>query len=114
MAKFSIVIPCFNQAAKISEAIESSLAQNYPDFEIAVTDNASTDGSGEIIDGYDGPRLKKYLCSDFVPKTDNWNRAYSAASDCEYLVTLHADDILSPHALRRRWRVRLSAVSRPR
>jgi glycosyltransferase involved in cell wall biosynthesis len=99
MAKFTIVIPCFNQMATIAEAINSSLVQNYSDYDIAVTDNASTDGSSMVIDGFDHPKLKKYLCADFVSKTDNWNRAYGVASDCEYLVTLHADDILSPDAL---------------
>ena len=38
---------------------------------------------------------------DAAGKTDNWNRAYRDAPDCEYLVTLHADDRLHPDALRR-------------
>jgi glycosyltransferase involved in cell wall biosynthesis len=45
----SIIIPCINAAAFVREAIESGLAQTYPNFEVIVVDDGSTDDSLGII-----------------------------------------------------------------
>ncbi|MFZ8477508.1 glycosyltransferase, partial [Staphylococcus aureus] len=66
---------------------------------VVVGDNGSKDRSPAIIDAFDDPRLIKRLHHETLPKTDNWNRAYRDAPDCEYLVTLHGDDRLAPDAL---------------
>lgn len=100
MPRFVIVMPCFNNAEVVGAALESALAQRHDDYSVVVCDNGSRDGSAQIIQRYSSPRLHAHLHADTVPKTENWNRAYEAASDCEYLVTLHADDQLDPLALR--------------
>jgi glycosyltransferase involved in cell wall biosynthesis len=48
----SIVIPCHNRAPYIADAIESVLSQNYPNTDLIVIDDNSTDGSWEIIERY--------------------------------------------------------------
>lgn len=48
----SIGITCFNAQETIARAIESALAQSWPNTEIIVTDDASSDGSREIIESY--------------------------------------------------------------
>ena len=100
MPRFCIVIPCFNNERTIAEAIDTALAQEHDDFMVVVGDNGSQDRSQAIIDGYDDPRLIKLLNLPTLGKTDNWNRAYNAAPDCQYLVTLHGDDRLASSALR--------------
>lgn len=45
----SIGMPAFNEAAHIGEAIASLLGQTYPHFELIISDNASTDGTYDII-----------------------------------------------------------------
>ena len=48
----SIIMPVFNTAPYLEEAVLSVLAQGYPDWELIITDDGSTDGSGEICDEY--------------------------------------------------------------
>lgn len=52
----SIVTPCLNRGKYVAEAIESVLAQNYPNFEHIITDGGSTDGTLEILKRY--PHLR--------------------------------------------------------
>ena len=52
----SIITPCLNRAAFIREAVESVLAQNYPNFEHIVMDGGSTDGTLDILRAY--PHLR--------------------------------------------------------
>jgi cellulose synthase/poly-beta-1,6-N-acetylglucosamine synthase-like glycosyltransferase len=49
--KLSLVIPACNEADTIGEAVKTVLAQDYPDLEIILVDDRSTDGTGAIIDG---------------------------------------------------------------
>ena len=48
----SIGMPVFNMEDHVGEAIESLLEQSYSNFELIVSDNASTDSTLEIVDGY--------------------------------------------------------------
>lgn len=57
--RVSITVPNFNKRAYISQAIKSVLRQTIEDLELAIVDDASTDGSAEIADQYarNDPRL---------------------------------------------------------
>ena len=58
--KVSVVIPCYNQARFLGEAIQSVLCQGYPDLEIIVVDDGSEDGTEEVASGYakEDPRVR--------------------------------------------------------
>ena len=49
MPRVSVIIPAYNAASFIGEAIESILAQSFQDFEIIVVDDGSTDGTAEVV-----------------------------------------------------------------
>src|SRR5919112_6190031 len=91
----TVVIPCYNQAHFLGEAIESVLSQSYRNFEIIVVDDGSTDETSEVASRYEEVRLIRQE-----------NRGLSGArntgirdSQGEFLVFLDADDKLLPGAL---------------
>src|ERR687890_1190879 len=53
----TVVIPCYNQAHFLGEAIESVLSQSYRNFEIIVVDDGSTDNTSEVASHYEEVRL---------------------------------------------------------
>lgn len=94
-ALVSVIIPCYNHGRYLSKAIESILKQTYPNFEIIVVDDGSTDNTKEIAQSY---REVKYVFQ--------FNQGLSAArntgidqSNGKYLVFLDADDWLLTDAL---------------
>jgi glycosyltransferase involved in cell wall biosynthesis len=50
--KVSIIIPAYNEEAYLAQTIKSALEQDYPDFEVIVVNNASTDPTEEIARGF--------------------------------------------------------------
>ncbi len=54
---FSVVIPTFNRAEMVSEAVASVLEQTFTDHEVVVVDDGSTDGTREALQPY-GDRIR--------------------------------------------------------
>lgn len=59
--KVSVIIPTYNCARYLPEAIESVLNQTYKDFEIIVVDDGSTDNTKEILSPYIEKGLVQYI-----------------------------------------------------
>src|SRR3546814_6585651 len=55
--RFSVIIPVHNKARHVAAAVESALAQSYPAHEVIVIDDASTDGSGDILARFEHPAI---------------------------------------------------------
>src|SRR3712207_1908731 len=91
----SVVIPCYNQAHFLGEAIESVLAQSYPNVEIIVVDDGSTDATSEVARSYPKVRLVRQENQGL----SGARNAGLARSEGEYVVFLDADDRLLPEAL---------------
>src|SRR5829696_5537524 len=91
----SVVIPCYNQAHFLGEAIESVLAQSHPNFEVIVVDDGSPDNTSEVAARYPGVRLVRQENQGL----SGARHAGLARSEGEYVVFLDADDRLLPEAL---------------
>jgi glycosyltransferase involved in cell wall biosynthesis len=91
----SVVIPCWNQAHYLGEAIESVLAQTHPLLELVVVDDGSGDNSSEVAARFPGVRRVRQPNMG-VAAARNRGLAESAG---EYVVFLDADDRLLPRAL---------------
>jgi glycosyltransferase involved in cell wall biosynthesis len=90
--KVTIMIPTYNQVAFISEAIDSALAQTYPNLEVIVGDDASTDSTPEIVAKINDPRLKYVRNISNLGRTANYkNLLYNHATG-DYVVNLDGDD----------------------
>lgn len=88
----SVIIPCYNREKYVSEAIDSVLAQSYPNIEIVVVDDGSTDNSVEVVKSY----------NERVNLVEQENKGSSAArntgiqnSHGELLIFLDSDDYIS-------------------
>jgi len=98
MLKISVIIPTYNRADFLREAIDSVLAQTYREFELLVIDDGSTDHTRDVIAMYG-----KQLTSHFQE-----NRGVSSArnlgirvSQGEYIALLDSDDRWLPQKLER-------------
>jgi len=90
----SIIIPCYNSAKWLEEAINSALAQTHGNVEVVVVDDGSTDTSVAIAQRLAGPRLKVVL-SRHRGASAARNVGLAAAKG-DLIQFLDADDLLSP------------------
>ena len=99
----SVVIPCFQQAEYLAEAVESVVAQTFGDWEIVIVDDGSTDATAAVAEGLIAAhpdhriRLLRQANSGVAAARNNG----IAASAGRYVLPLDADDILLPPMLER-------------
>jgi glycosyltransferase involved in cell wall biosynthesis len=91
----SVVVPCFNQAHFLAEAVESVLGQSYPRVEIVVVDDGSADNGFEVAGRYAGVRRLRQAHRGVAAARNLGMRECGG----EFLVFLDADDRLLPEAL---------------
>ncbi len=93
--KISVLLPTFRYARYLGEAIDSVLAQEGADFELVISDDASGDGSAEIIGRYAGdPRVRCRIQERNLGMVANWNWCLRQARG-PYVKFLFGDDRLA-------------------
>jgi glycosyltransferase involved in cell wall biosynthesis len=97
----SVLIPTYNYARFLPEAIESVLAQDYPDFELLIVDDCSSDNTAEVARPYCArdPRVHLTAHAANLGMVNNWNYCLERARGT-YIKFLFGDDKLChPQAL---------------
>jgi glycosyltransferase involved in cell wall biosynthesis len=98
--RVSVCIPLYQKVDYVGRTIDSVLAQTFTDFELVVLDNASTDGSEEVVARLDDPRLRMVRNAETLPMIDNFN-ATVRETRAPLVKLLNADDLIEPEALAR-------------
>jgi glycosyltransferase involved in cell wall biosynthesis len=98
MIRFSVIIPNYNHAAYLAERVDSVLSQTYPDFELIILDDYSTDNSRKIIESYRGHHKisqiifnEKNTGSPFI----QWKKGIETAKN-EWIWIAESDDFADP------------------
>jgi glycosyltransferase involved in cell wall biosynthesis len=98
LPKVSVVIPSYNQAGFLAEAVQSVLDQTYSNFEVIVINDASTDNTDEVMSRFNDPRIKYIVHKENRYAAAARNTGIRAASG-ELISFLDADDIFHPEKL---------------
>lgn len=97
----TIGISTYNRAeGYLREALLSALAQTYPNLEVVVSDNASTDGTADYLATIDDPRLRVLRQPRNLGANGNFNACLDAARG-KWFLLLHDDDRLDPQMVSR-------------
>lgn len=100
MPAVTVVMPAYDAAAFIGEAIESVLAQTFADWQLVVVDDGSTDDTPQVVAAYDDERIRLLRIEHTGLPAVARNRGL-AASKSPYVAFLDADDLWRPHKLTR-------------
>lgn len=98
----SIGLPVYNGEKYIRQAIESALVQTFDDFELIISDNASTDSTEKICREYAGKdrRIRYYRADRNYGAAKNYNRVFELSRG-KYFKWMASDDGMEPEFLKK-------------
>ncbi len=96
----TVLMPVYNGAKYLSEAIESILSQSFTDFELLIINDGSTDNSKAIIQSYSDPRIVYVENPTNLKLIATLNKGLQIAKG-KYIVRMDADDISLPTRIER-------------
>lgn len=91
MPRVTVLMSVHNEVRFVGRAIESILAQTFDDFEFLIIDDGSTDGSREVIDSFDDPRIRR-MSRENRGLAASLNEGFTMARG-EYVARQDADDV---------------------
>ena len=99
MTKVSIGLPVYNGEPFLRETLDAILAQTYRDFELIISDNASTDATAQICRQYafNDKRIRYYPMEENIGASRNFNRVFQLSSGQYFKWAAHDDLIASSY-----------------
>lgn len=98
MANVTVLMPTYNVAPYVKEAVESVLRQSYTDFELLIIDDCSTDETLDVVRTISDPRIRIVQNERNLGLADNLNRGLSLI-ETGLVSRMDGDDIAEPHWL---------------
>ncbi len=97
----SIVIPCYEQAAYLPDAVDSVIAQTFTDWELVIVDDGSLDDTGAVAAALiaDNPDRRIRLVRQANGGVSSARNAGISVSKGRYVLPLDADDVVEPNML---------------
>jgi glycosyltransferase involved in cell wall biosynthesis len=95
----SVVIPAYNQAQFLGDAVQSVLDQTFQNFEVIIVNDASPDNTEEVVKRFNDPRVK-YIVHDHNRGLPAARNTGTRTSSGELIALLDADDFYHPEKLR--------------
>ncbi len=92
----SVIIPAYNNRDYLGEAIQSVLTQDYPNVELIVIDDGSTDDISDVLAAYAGRLTTQFQANAGMPSARN--AGYRLASG-SFIAFLDCDDLYTPGRL---------------
>jgi glycosyltransferase involved in cell wall biosynthesis len=90
----TIAIPTYNRAESyLRQALTSALSQTYPNIEIIVSDNCSTDHTEMVVKGFPDSRIQYFKHKKNIGPYNNWDFCLQQAKGT-YFLLLHDDDLI--------------------
>ncbi len=96
----TIAIPTYNRGSLVKNCVRSALAQSYPNIEVLVSDNASTDDTVANLKSINDERLRVLTSPENVGPTANFNKCVREARG-DYLVLAADDNTFAPQFLKK-------------
>jgi len=90
--KVSVLIPAYNHEMYLKDTIESVLNQTFPDFELLISDDCSTDNTAQVIKSFSDKRITGIFFEENKGTVRSLNHLLSLAKG-EYIAVLGSDDI---------------------
>ena len=94
----SIIMPVYNTAPFLREAMDSMLSQTFSDFELIVLNDCSPDNAEEVLNTYNDPRIVRYKGEKNVGLSNVLNVGIVMARG-KYIARMDSDDISLPNRL---------------
>jgi glycosyltransferase involved in cell wall biosynthesis len=98
MPKVSICIPTYNRSQYLIYSVNSVLQQSYPDFELIICDDASTDNTPEVVSQWQDSRLRYLRHPENIKRSRNMRSGFEAATG-KYFLKFDDDDGITPEFL---------------
>ncbi|HAJ56584.1 MAG TPA: hypothetical protein DCL35_02315 [Candidatus Omnitrophica bacterium] len=115
--KFSVCIATYDMGSLIGRTLDDILAQSYQNYEIIVSDNASTDDTQKVVEGYQDSRIRYFKNNTNIGYAANLNACVGHATG-DIIFLMSAKSRISPDALEQTYRAfslsgDVGAVTRP-
>ena len=97
-SRISVIMATYNHAAFVAQTIRSVLDQSHKDFEFLIVDDASTDGTAEIVEHFNDPRIVFWRGNENLGSAARRNELIARAQG-PYIAVQNSDDLWEEHKL---------------